>query len=485
VSVLLPLEYARGDAAEHLATWASGQTLARERFQLVITSSGSPRELLARVADLLAPHDVLLEVPGAGEIALWNAAAAAASAPWLLISETHCLAEPTCLEALLKGLADDPDLVGATLGVESVCEGRVSSTGGRWVEEIVESRRGRSWSPVAQFGTAIRASVFAELGGLEERADIFSMDLLGARLDERGFAIGQVPDARVKHLFEESVRAASYPTVLYTRGECELRAEADAVFFERYFGYSSEWGNRYRHQASGARALMRALATAVGERSSDAIWMARELAHRLPASIFGVGPDILLARIDAAANEQAVERLPLPASAANRMWRRGHRQRVSQTRLALAAEHAGPLPPITAEDRRWPVEELDADKLIGTHGLEAHEGRRFRWTMPVAHLRIAPSGSAGAIVVDTLGLRGAPLGYVRAVLAGSRLLGGEQLSDDGRALTIELASEDLRAARAHGLTILSKPLAPARSGSPDRRRLGMPFASAEAIAVPG
>ena len=41
VAVVIPLEDPRGEVVEHLRTWTRRQTLARDRFQVVLGAGGS------------------------------------------------------------------------------------------------------------------------------------------------------------------------------------------------------------------------------------------------------------------------------------------------------------------------------------------------------------------------------------------------------------------------------------------------------------
>jgi hypothetical protein len=104
VAVLVPLEDSRGDVAEHLRTWTSAQSLARERYQVVLAADGRDAEGERRLETLLGRGDALVRAPGAGLIDLWNAAASGADAPWLVFTEAHCLADPGCLDALVRAL---------------------------------------------------------------------------------------------------------------------------------------------------------------------------------------------------------------------------------------------------------------------------------------------------------------------------------------------------------------------------------------------
>ena len=110
LSLLVPLEDARGDAAEHLRTWTHEQSLSRERYQVVVTSTGEDPDGERLVRELLAEHDVFEHVPGADLIELWNAGAARADSDWLVLTENHCEADPACLDSVVRTIQSDGGL---------------------------------------------------------------------------------------------------------------------------------------------------------------------------------------------------------------------------------------------------------------------------------------------------------------------------------------------------------------------------------------
>jgi hypothetical protein len=129
---------------------------------------------------------------------------------------------------------------------------------------------------------------------------------------------------------------------------------------------------------------------------------------------------------------------------------------------------------------RLPVEDLDGT-LTGVHALEADGERWWRWTEPVAHLRLAAPASGGVLAVDTGGRRGAPLEYVCGVYVGARRIRNRRLRADGGRLEIPLEPDEWARVARDGLSILSRPLEPWREGSEDHRRLGLPVYGIELL----
>jgi hypothetical protein len=73
----------------------------------------------------------------------------------------------------------------------------------------------------------------------------------------------------------------------------------------------------------------------------------------------------------------AIERLPMPDQTRFRHFLRSHQRAVQVAQLQWL--HGNPMPPaaVLAEGRRA-VDELGPGDIVGVHGLEEFQGRRFR-----------------------------------------------------------------------------------------------------------
>src|ERR1700681_3223561 len=109
ITVIFPMTDLRGEAVEHLRTWTHQQTLARERYRMVVAFEGTDRSQAGEIASLLSAQDELVPVPnGNSPSALVNAGVAHAATPWLLITEGHFLAPPACLATVVQWLDANP-----------------------------------------------------------------------------------------------------------------------------------------------------------------------------------------------------------------------------------------------------------------------------------------------------------------------------------------------------------------------------------------
>ncbi|MDX6642122.1 MAG: hypothetical protein QOD76_84, partial [Solirubrobacteraceae bacterium] len=202
---MVPLEDPRGDVVEHLRSWTASQTLPRERYQVVIGGNGEHPDFERGVAGLLAPHDLLVHAPGASLMGLWDAAARAARAPWLVFTEAHCIADPDCLAVLARALAEEHGFAAANLEQRQAAHTRVGALTMRWFERVHAEWERADWTRVNVAGVAIHRDAYVRAGGLDPRYGLFSPPLLAARLHESGETVVGVPGAVISHRLEEGM----------------------------------------------------------------------------------------------------------------------------------------------------------------------------------------------------------------------------------------------------------------------------------------
>jgi hypothetical protein len=254
VSVVIPLNDARGDATDHLRTWTHGQTHPRSRYEVVIVSDGEEPDVDREIAALLQPHDRFEVAAGALLIELWNRAAELASSDWLLFTENHVHARPDCLEKALAGIEADPDLEAASIEHGHITPAPIGELGARWFDEVYEEWfRPEQWMRLNLAGFVIRRDVHGAVGGHDHRYGLFAAPLLSARLDERGSRVGHLPDAEILHIQCDEIEEHHGHSADYVIGECEARTTLPPVFAEHYFGYRPLIWNRRAMETRSAR----------------------------------------------------------------------------------------------------------------------------------------------------------------------------------------------------------------------------------------
>lgn len=484
LSVVVPMEDDRGELAENLSTWTREQTLDRDRFRVVVVSPGDP-EAEEIVRSVLAPHDTIVRTDSEEIIEHWNVGARAADTGWLFLTEAHCLGEPECLAGVvraLEGAAPETEVVTVEHG--HVADSKVERLGADWFDEVYEEWNAPgAWTRLNLVGFAIRRDVYFGEGGLEPRYGMFSAPVLSARLYDRSAPTVHAPDALVLHKQNHHIREHHDLSADYARGECEARDDVDPAFGARYWGHGETWANRLRYRPEIARPLAATLALATAraaaKRHSDTAWLARETARLLPAAVASVRPRLAARSAAFAVEEQLAIRMPERLTRRRRGYTAALEHVVALGELRWVRDNVGPPGPPPLGVGRWSPADLGPEALVGAHGLEDVDGAELRWTWPVAELRVAPPAGDGELILETGGLRGAPLEAVRAVYVGGRRLTPDQLTGDATRLAIPLpASAGARIAE-RGVVVLARPLRAAEAASPDRRTLGLPLRSVE------
>lgn len=239
LSVILTLVDHQGHAVECVESWAHGQDLSRERYEVIVVGSGAERTVEDRVRPLLAAEDRLLRHESFEELELHDRGAREARGRWLLFTEAHTVAEPSCLSSLLRYLSEhESSQAGAC--IRSTSDGSshpVARCEQRWYAEGFEewSREG-DWRKVTIRGFAIRRDAYLDSGGFEHRYGCFAETALAATLAERGHRLGYAPEASIKHYDATSLGQLTGYVREYREGEVAYRASHPAEYCERYFG---------------------------------------------------------------------------------------------------------------------------------------------------------------------------------------------------------------------------------------------------------
>jgi hypothetical protein len=471
ITVIYPLFDLRGRTADVLRTWTEQQTLSRQHYRVCVLSSGEDRS--NEHALPLGDSDQLIEVPKANDAAMWNAGAARATTPWLVFIEGHSLADPDCLEHVAQWASAGHGVVGNFIVRHSDAY-LMARLADRWFGQIQSIWRGAgTWRRLHRSGFAIRADVFARAGGFASEYGQFAPALLSARLDTLGVRMDDISGAAVLHLDDAATRDHHYDTADYAIGEIACRSSEPQDFFERYFGHSDLWSNRLCCDKTMRRRMLRAIGLVTLSHPQHLPTLVTIAVLLLRDAIIGTPAWDWLQRALIRLDEFAIDHLPLTSKLQWSRFLRAHRRVVTQAQRNWTRQHLDPGMP-QAAPVSFPVEAATPGDLGGIHALERFESRNFRWTWPMFVLRFDSNATAVEIHIDTNGVRGNPLDSVIAVVVGGAILPGSALSVRAGVLIIAL-SEELAGAARDGILVICKAFVPKRTGSSDRRRLGLPI----------
>jgi len=477
LTVIYPLIELREDTISPLRSWTRDQTLARERYRVIAVFAEADRAQAAAMEPLLGPNDELLPVPDSSFPALMNAGTARARTPWLMMTEGHCIAQPGALDEVMRWIEANPDAQVGNFELIHISRNIVNRMVARWYDQtLAQWRTAPNWEHTISAGFALRASMLDEVGPMKPAFGAFAPFVQSARLHSRGVKVAHIPGAAVLHLDERNMAQFYDSTERFARGEFIARSQIDSAFMERYFGDSHLWTNRARLERGTAPAMMRALIVAARTSPRRTAALAGAFASLLGQAAGGLRLRIALNRLWLAFYAMAIERLPMPDDTRFRHFLRSHQRAARLAQLEWL--HENPVPPAAGlADGRRAIDELGPGDIVGVYGLEEFGGRRFRWTEPVAMIRIAPRQTACELRLETGGIRGDPLAFLIAVVIAGRALPGKYCtSDDKATLTIHLPAAFAAAAK-DGVVLVCNPLSPARAGIPDARSLGLPVTS--------
>jgi hypothetical protein len=255
----------------------------------------------------------------------------------------------------------------------------------------------------------------------------------------------------------------------------------DPVFMERYFGHAFYWSNRLRLERRTALTMARAILAAAWAHPRKSARLAGVFASLLAEAAAGLQLRIMLKRLWAALDDIAIERLPMPTEWRWSRFLRAHRRSERAAQLEWLRRH--PTPPLPGLSHgRWPVERLGGHELIGVHGLETSGDHCFRWTEPVAMVRLARQDADCTIRIETGRIRGNPLDALIAIVIGGRVLPREFITSDTEGTMTARLPAPWAVAASDGIVLISAPLSPVRAGIPDDRLLGLPISSIAVVA---
>jgi len=400
ITVIYPMIELRGDPTAPLRSWTREQTLARERYRVIAVFAEADRAQAAAMEPLLGPNDELLPVPDRSFPDLVNAGRARARTPWLMMTEGHCIAQPGALDEVMRWVDANPDAEIGNFELIHISRNIVNRMVARWYDQtLAQWRTASSWEHTISAGFAIRASVLDEVGPMQPAFGAFAPFVQSARLHSRGVKVAHVPGAKVLHLDERDMAQFYDSTERFARGEFIARSQIDSAFMERYFGDSHLWTNRARPDRATAAAMMRAMIVAFRTSPRRSAALAGAFASLLGEAAGGLRLRIALTRLMLAFPAIAIERLPIPDETRYRHFLRSHQRAARLAQLQWL--HENPMPPAALAEGRHAVDELGPGDIVGVHSREEFQGRRFRWTEPVAMIRIAPRQTACELRLET------------------------------------------------------------------------------------
>jgi GT2 family glycosyltransferase len=201
ISVVIPVRDGAASLGLGLESLAA-QTLAAERYEVVVVDNGSRDDAAAAVADRAGA--VVVRVAWANRGLARNRGVEAASAELIAFTDGDCRAEPEWLEALLDCLGEVPLAAGPVLLETSPAPGRCERLELLWRFAQEENVRDHGWAASANLG--VRREAFESIGGFDGGYRQIGEDVdLCLRAGAAGHRLAFCPGAVIHHQAERTV----------------------------------------------------------------------------------------------------------------------------------------------------------------------------------------------------------------------------------------------------------------------------------------
>lgn len=492
ISVVFPLVDGRVDGIKAVQSWTHLQTILRDRYQVVAVSDGSDPDTDHEIAQLLAPHDLLVCHPTHNFLELYDVGIRRARGRLVVLTEHHCLAHPDCLIEVER-FFQSHEYDGACLNIEWLCMNEVARL--KWNQRNQERlsffKVENHWNKFLFAGFAIRRDKLLRIGGIDFQYGLFLEVAVGAMLHHEGFRLGHIQQARVQHLDNNSFRKVLDFIRNFTEGEVKFFRDHEAEFCQRYFGNIPEWADRFSDHSKLGRMYAPVLwILLLNEcrrgRFGRVHALAGELIQQFFSATVPTSIRLLAARLSISlacwqfhlSRFNEPRRLRTLNDACDRMVHYVRMKSIAEQNIKRQ-DRSLTQPRLLPAPTRWDIGMLSDDELIGFHTQETMEGKAYRWSKPVATLRLDLAPSHYEVRIDTRGFRGRPEEYLLACVWNDYLVPTDDMQFNNDVVTFSVSAEHFVADSWQQLTLVNRPLLPSRSSIADRRRLGIPIFSIE------
>ena len=457
---------------------------------MIVVTDGKSRDLDDEIRLHLRDADRLVHCQANNRFECYDPGAKAAAAPLLLLTEDHCVADPHCVEEVLRSQRAE-GWQGAMLHSGHINRTDVGLMEQRLYEEMFERYWSKPdyWDKVRIRGFAVLREHYFAAGGIPGQYSLFAESWFSARLHKYGVRSTYLPRAVVRHVSLTTFRLMRHEVWAFRRGECAFHDGDKTQELAGYLEPSADLAQRYARQRRVARQAAYAIGcVAWSELQSRRFRMmgllGREMAQ---CAADGVAGSAWRAACSAVSSQIALVRYYF--------WRFSPARRLEAVRkyweeisrcahLWYCATHSCELTPWRVSlGRTLPMTEIAAASFDGFHSCEQWQGRSFRWTSPVAIVTLRLEPGDYELCLDTAALRGPTCDFPFGLfINGRRIAPGDLQIADGR-ITARLRASLLSADGVQRLMIVCAPPQRTPNTPVDPRPLGMPIHSLQFTTV--
>lgn len=451
-SVVIPLESHRALWEKCLRAWLM-QSIANSEYELLLVCPPdfSERDHLERLLRDTNSVWRVLESDHKHDMGLCAFGAQHARGRYLFFTEAHCWPANDVLALCAEAFEQHHDWVGLScrsLPVTATRRGEAEAA--MYVADIDHGMSVHPWRKILDQCFVTRREVYARCGGFKPEFGHFAEWALAANYHALGFFVGYLPEAHFSHPYFGDLTGLRFFTLDFVGGETRYLSDATSEPGSPLIETPDEWMTEGNFDASLARALLKIA-----------------ILHRKPrTALRWLTPAIFGDRLYRAASWLGMVANRVRVLAAMPFSSRRKRS-VAFKNYSAAVIHHQRLSSIAHERNR-----RGGSARAGFHPIESVDGTQFRWSEPVAIVRIELPAGRSTIVTDCL--------TFAAILTMKELrfrLGGKEVADADVLLEPHRVLITTHSERAHPSTlswVCSRMNAPN-----DPRVLGLPVTSVE------
>lgn len=237
LSVIIPMEFHRGQAIHCIAGWVHQKDCDADKYQLVISAPDNlDADTEAQVLALLRPWDIFEKYPFCHDMGLIAEAAELAEGELLFFTESHCLPESNAISTILSVVGEHPEWSGFSCRTQPITHNMLSEIEAELYDDHIRNLlESTGWLKVLDQSFLIRRVDYFAVGGFRHEFGHFAEWLLAAELHRHGKVIGYYSNSLLKHYYVGEINDLEEFTLDFSVGHIKYLAECGNETTSAYF----------------------------------------------------------------------------------------------------------------------------------------------------------------------------------------------------------------------------------------------------------
>jgi hypothetical protein len=227
VSIIIPMEFHRGQSLDCILGWVRQDACVADQYQIVIVApdtidAGTEAAILA----LLRSWDIFKKYPYYHDMSLIAEATVMAKGDLFFFTESHCLPESNTVSTILSAISEHPEWSGFSCATQPIIHNILSEIEAEvYDDHIHKSLESAGWLKVLDQSFLVRREDYFAAGGFRPDFGHFAEWLLAAELHRHGKVIGFYPKSILKHYYVGDINDLQEFTLDFSIGHIKYLAE--------------------------------------------------------------------------------------------------------------------------------------------------------------------------------------------------------------------------------------------------------------------